>query len=64
MKSDKARWLRIVTAQFEVNDFVSLNLKVVGHQLRKVAQVSLFKVESIVGNPLDILSEEVIDNTG
>ena len=64
MKSDKARWLRIVTAQFEVNDFVSLNLKVVSHQLRKVAQVSLFKIEGIVGDPFDILSEEVIDNTG
>lgn len=63
MKSDKARWLRIVAAKFEVNDFVSLNLKVIRHYLRKVAQVPLFKVENIVCNPYNILSKEVVDNT-
>ena len=62
MKTDKARWLRIIATQFEVNDLVSLNLKVVRHHLRKVAQVTFLKVENIVGDPLDILSKKIVDN--
>ena len=62
MESYKARWLRIVAVQLEVNDFVSLHLQVGRHHLRQVAQVSLLKVESIVGNLLDIRSKEVVDD--
>ena len=62
MKTDKARWLRIVATQLEVYDFVSLHLKVVRHHLRKVAQMTLFEVENIIGDPLDIFAKKVVDN--
>ena len=62
MKTDKARWLRIVATQLEVNDLVSLNLKVVRHHLRKVTQVTFLKVKNIVGDPLDILAKKIVYN--